>query len=174
MNQTLTFAESLGCSRELLEAMRSGDLKAERLVSAVSTLIATENGARGFFVTYLTDDVYGMADRVTPEIVEALKNSPELVSDLLVKNIAMSTAMELTHLRNNDEDMAGGSRRVQARTMNLISLLKLEEINDKLQQLRQTLKDDGGIYQDFLERWGYDEEQKAVIATKIDPLINNL
>jgi predicted RNase H-related nuclease YkuK (DUF458 family) len=171
MNETITFAESLSCSQELLQAIESGELKQTALVSAISTLISTENGARGFFVTYLTDDVYGTADKIREEVIEALKTSPEIVSDLLVKNIAMSTAMELTHLRNKDQEQAMGSQRVQERTLNLIKQLGSEEIKSKLLQLETTLVNNGGVYQDFLERWQYDQEQKAKIADKIRPLI---
>ncbi len=173
MNENISFAEAISCSEDLIKAIHSGELKQSALVSAISTLISTENGARGFFVTYLTDDVYGTADNVIDEVLEALKSSPEVVNDLLVKNIAMSTAMELTHRRNKDEDMAAGSQRVQQRTFNLIKSLGTHEIKLKVQELESSLENNAGVYQDFLERWQYDDEQRAKIANMIKPLLEN-
>ena len=93
----------------------------------------------------------------------ALRSSPEIVSELLVKNLAMSAAMALTHRRNQNEEMAESSERVRQRTTHLIKQIQLDSVSDKLQQLRESVITGTGHYQAFLERWEYDPQQKQMI-----------
>ncbi|MEA5534356.1 hypothetical protein [Crocosphaera sp. XPORK-15E] len=167
----LSFEDALQLSEIFLEGMESKSLKETEIQEIITTLVSSENGARGFFVTYLTSDKY-LADTPTKEVINALKTSPEIVSELLVKNLAMSSAMAITHRRNNDEEMAQGSDTVCQRTTKLIQQVELCLIQEKLQQLQETIVTGSGKYAPFLERWGYDEEQKKVIKNQVEMNIN--
>lgn len=164
----VSFEEAIALTQSLLTDMEAQKLTESEIETAIASLVQTLNGARGFFVTYLT-----MASPVTNQpsasVVKALKTSPEIVSDLLVKNLAMSTAMAITHRRNQDETMALVSDQVRERTSHLINLLQLEPIVTKLQLLEATINDSSGPYQQFLERWHYDQEQLTAIQTVIAP-----
>jgi hypothetical protein len=96
-----------------------------------------------------------------------LATSPEIVSELLVKNLAMSSAMVLTHRRRDDETMAKQSERVRERSRQLIASLGLPEFAEKLAQLLVAAQTGEGIYQSFLDRWNYDPEQREAIAEAI-------
>ena len=111
-----------------------------------------------------------MADNPSEGVVNALKTSPEIVSELLVKNLAMSSAMSVTHRRNNDENMAKSSEKVAVRNGNLIKLTGLELSSQKLAALTQTIINNSGIYQAFLDKWEYDEEQKQTIQKYIESI----
>jgi hypothetical protein len=138
---------------------------------AIAALLQTSNGARGFFVTFLTGDA-PLADAPTASVIRALRSAPTIVADLMVKNLAMSTAMALTHQANGDAAQAAGSARVQARSANLITQLQLPELQTQLQQLQASLPSEvGGEYADFLTRWGYDTPQRQAIAQAIAPLL---
>ncbi|MEA5511876.1 hypothetical protein VB715_19060 [Crocosphaera sp. UHCC 0190] len=167
----LSFEDALQLSEIFLEGMESNSLKETEIQEIITILISSENGARGFFVTYLTSDK-SLADTPTEEVINALKTSPEIVSELLVKNLAMSSAMAITHRRNNDEEMAQGSDRVCQRTTQLIQQVDLGLITEKLQQLQETIVTGAGKYTPFLERWGYDEEQKTVIKHQVEMNLN--
>jgi hypothetical protein len=121
------------------------------------------SGARGFFVTYLTDD-RTFADSPPDFVIEALKSSPEIVSELLVKNVTMSAAMAVVHRRNNDENMAQSSDRVCRRSINLIQQLQLDEITNKLKQLQQSIATSEGSYTEFLQKWGYASDREQIQA----------
>ena len=95
----------------------------------------------------------------------ATKAAP--ISDLLVKNVAMSAAMKLTHLRNNDETAAAGSQTVNSRSLKLIQLLEMSEIQQELRDLESTIVKGEGRYQEFLTKWGYDREQQKEIERAI-------
>lgn len=165
--ETVSFPEAIALSQTLLNQLEQGNVSAADLEATVQSLVSSENGARGFFVTYLSDD-RPLADQPEPAMLKALKTSPAIVAPLLVKNLVMSTAMAITHRRNQDETMARGSDRVRSRTLHLIQQLQLPQVQVEAQQLAQSLQTGVGMYQPFLERWGYDLEQKTAMQQALD------
>ncbi|MBE9099136.1 hypothetical protein [Vacuolonema iberomarrocanum] len=163
ISETVTFEEAIAHTQTIMEQMVQGALSGSDLEQTLTQLVQTENGARGFFVTYLTDE-RPLADQPSPAVVQALTTSPEIVAELLVKNLAMSSAMAIAHRRNDDEPMAQGSDRVRSRTTYLIQQLEIPQIAEKLQQLNESAATGQGTYRSFLERWGYDAEQRQVIS----------
>ena len=167
--ETITFPAAIALTRSLLDAMAANTLDETAIQAAIASLVKSENGARGFFVTYLTDE-RSFADRPSAAVVCALRSSPDTVSELLVKNLAMSAAMAVTHRRNQNEEMAKGSERVRQRTTHLIKQIQLESVSDKLQQLRESIATGTGHYQAFLERWEYDLQQKQMMQQALSDI----
>ena len=165
----LSFEDALQLTETLTEAIVNKKLKDDEIEEIVTTLVNSENGARGFFVIYLTSDL-PLADNPSEGVINALKTSPEIVSELLVKNLAMSSAMAVTHRRNNDEKQAQSSEKVAQRNGNLIKLTNLDLSSQKLEELKQTIINSNGSYQTFLEKWEYDEEQKQIIKKNIEKI----
>jgi len=161
--ESVTFEDAIAATQSLLVQMEEGKLTEREIQESIESLVRSQNGARGFFVTYLTDD-RTIADDPSVGVVNALKIAPEIVGELLVKNLAMSAAMSVTHRRNNDETMAEKSQRVTKRNNLLIERANLETIPEKLTKMRVSSLTGEGEYQEFFKRWGYDEEQKQVIA----------
>ena len=169
MDKSLSFPDAIASTQDLMEQMLENHLSESEIEKAIANLVSTQAGARGFFVAYLTSDL-PLADNPTPGVIKALKSSPDVVSDLLVKNVAMSAAMKITHLRNNDETAASGSERVNRRTINSIQQLKMAEVEKEVRELQSTIIKGEGSYQKFLTRWGYDREQRAKIAETISEI----
>ena len=57
-----------------------------------------------------------------------------------------------------------GSLRVRARCIDLLKHLEPQLVKQRLERLLEGL-DSKGEDKEFLERWGYDDEQKAEIKT---------
>ena len=76
----------------------------------------------------------------------------------------MSASMAIAHRRTANEAMAQGSDRVQRRTTVLIQRVQMPEVMQKAAQLQASAETGVGEYQTFLERWGYDAEQRQQIA----------
>jgi hypothetical protein len=174
----ITFEAAIALTQKLLDRLAQDRLAQEELPETslketVSKLVSTRNGARGFFVAYLTDG-RPFADNPDPEIIEALKNHPEEVSELLVKNLAMSTAMAITHNRNAQPDQAQQSLQVSRRSADLIGLVGSDRITTEAQDLLQSATDSSGSYTTFLKKWGYDAEQKAAITSRLAAVLSKL
>jgi len=167
----VTFEDAISLTQTLLAQLEQGKLSSTQIQEAIASLVSTLPGARGFFVTVLTDE-RPLADNPTPAVIEALRQNTETISDLMVKNIAMSTAMSITHQRNQDEEMAASSQRVRSRSAKIIKLLQLPEVQERSQQLYASATTGNGSYQEFLSRWGYDQEQRQAIAQALEPLIS--
>lgn len=161
-----SFSQAISVTQSLIAQINQNKLSEAEIQQVVSSILSTKNGGRGFFVSYLTSDK-PLADNPSQGIIEGLKSSIKVSSKLLVKNLAMSSAMIITHGRNNDTDNIEGSQRVYQRTSNLIQIINSKLIKDELLKLQVTIKNKDGEYQDFLERWKYDAEQKEVILKAI-------
>jgi hypothetical protein len=169
----ITFEDAIALTQNLIAKIDNNEINSEQLQDTLSALVATANGARGFFVTFLTADS-PIADHPSEAILAGLKTAPELVSELLVKNVAMSTAMAMTHRRQNNERMAQGSDRVKRRSMDLIQKLNNAPLQEKAQQMRESaLTGKGEAEVAFFERWGYDDEQRSAIAQNLEAVIKN-
>jgi hypothetical protein len=164
----VTFEQAIGLAQEMLSLSLPAD--DDVLEPAIAALLQSANGARGFFVTFLTGDS-PLADMPTPGILTALRSAPAIVASLMVKNLAMSTAMQLHHQRHDDPVNAAGSARVQARSQQLIHALAMPLMQTELQQLLDSVSTGSGEYQDFLVRWGYDQAQLQAIQAVIQEII---
>jgi hypothetical protein len=165
-----TFEEAIAITQTILDHMERRELPDAEIERAVAALITTESGGRGFFLTYLTDK-RSLANQPSAAVINALHSSPDIVAKLLVKNLAMSTAMAMTHRRNQNEAMAEGSDRVRSRAMHLIELIQLPRVAQEAQLLHESATTGIGEYQKFLERWGYDAEQRQVIQQVLEEAI---
>ncbi|NEO30795.1 MAG: hypothetical protein F6K36_10250 [Symploca sp. SIO3C6] len=168
--EEVTFEEAIALTKSLIDKISRDEISLPEVSEAVSSLVNTQNGARGFFVTYLTSEGT-LADNPSPEIIEALACSPEIVAELLVKNLAMSAAMAVAHLRNHNQQMARESQRVKLRTLRLIEKIDMPQLLDMAAQLRESALTWEGSYKLFLQRWQYDAEQREAICQAIDRML---
>ena len=168
MDMSITFENAIQQTQDLLSQIEF--LDAKTITQKFTELVSTENGARGFFVTYLTSDL-SYSEYPSLEVITALKTSPIFVNELLVKNLAMSTAMVIYHRSQGDKENAQGSEKVQEKTGQLIKQLLSPALGEKLQQLATSLNTGQGEYQAFLELWGYDNCQRQAIAEIIQPFL---
>ena len=156
----MTFEEAIAYTEALLSRK---DLDESQLESEISALVQTSNGARGFFVCFLTGE-WKLADAPSTHIIRALQSAPNAIAELLVKNLAMSTAMAISHRRVDNEEQAQGSDLVARRTAILIEKVDLTEVYEIATQMCNSAISNDGNYVSFLEKWGYDDEQKQAIA----------
>ncbi|WP_019499613.1 hypothetical protein [Pseudanabaena sp. PCC 6802] len=157
---SISFEEAIAYTHTLL--LRADELSDREFQRAIADLIDSANGARGFFVGYLTED-WEISDRQINAIIAAIESVPFPASELLVKNLSMSTAMAIAHRRAGNDSQAEGSDRVARRSTALIRSANLEEIERIAAQMQYSAQTSEGEYADFLQKWGYDAEQRAAI-----------
>ena len=166
----ITFEQAIALTQSLLAAIEKGETTDAEVETVVTALVSNQTGARGFFVSYLTDE-RSLADQPNAAVLNALSTSPDIVSDLLVKNLAMSAAMGVLHRRQQSLDMAQGSDLVRSRSLTLAQQLQLSAMQARTQQLLATLDSGTGPDQAFLERQGYDAEQQQAIRPTLQQVI---
>jgi len=159
----MTFEEAIAYTEALL--LRK-DLDDSQLESEICALVQTSNGARGFFVCFLTGE-WQLADFPSSAVIRALQSTPNAIAELLVKNLAMSTAMAIFHRYAGNKESAQGSDRVARRTSLLIEKVNLTEVREISVQMQNSAITNTGEYSAFLEKWGYDSEQKQAIANAL-------
>lgn len=166
----ITFEGAIALTQSLLGQMEALTLSPAEISAILTDLVKSENGARGFFVTYLTSEG-SLADHPSQEVVQALRSSPDIVGELLAKNLAMSAAMALTHRRNGNEEMAQSSEQVRDRTAHLIKLVQLDAVYERCRKLLESAATGEGSYKAFLERWGYDAQQRQLMCQALESVI---
>ncbi|NBP98025.1 MAG: hypothetical protein EBU51_00225, partial [Synechococcaceae bacterium WB6_3A_227] len=92
----MSFEEAMEAAALWCGAWEQGDLSDEVLADKVADLVASRDGARGFFVVSLPAE-NPLMDRLPEPLVMALRSAGEGVVDLTVRNLAMSTAMAVYH-----------------------------------------------------------------------------
>ena len=160
-----TFQQAMEITAQWLALWENGELSDEVLGDRVAELVASRYGARGFFVVSLAGDS-PLMDRLPDSVVLALRQEGAGVVDLSARNLAMSTAMAMHHQRSGDAGQQAGSERVQLRCTELLRLLEPGAVKDRLETLLEATAGSGEDV-GFLDRWGYDAEQKAAIAEAV-------
>ena len=95
----LSFEDAIAETQVLLEKMASKSISDSEIQATIADLVQTQTGARGFFVTYLTDE-RPFIDSPSKGIINARQSSPDIVGELLVKNLVMFSAS--AHHRKSD------------------------------------------------------------------------
>ncbi|MCP9809572.1 hypothetical protein KBY58_09025 [Cyanobium sp. HWJ4-Hawea] len=161
-----SFQQAMEITAQWLLLWEQGELSDEVLADRVGELVESRDGARGFFVVSLAGDS-PLMDRLPEPLVLQLRLAGEGVVDLSARNLAMSTAMAMHHGRGGDASQQEGSQRVQGRCTELLRLLEPLAVKQRLEQLLAATNGEGEDVA-FLERWGYDDKQKASIAAAIE------
>ncbi|HEY9679020.1 MAG TPA: hypothetical protein V6C76_13505 [Drouetiella sp.] len=172
--EVITFDRAISLSTDLIYAFERGESTIENASEHLDKIVSTANGARGFFVALLTGES-NLANNLPPEFIDVLKSHPDVVCDLLVKNLVMSATMAVTHERNGDKKSADGSRSVNSKTKSIICRMDCSEMTrqihsmkDAIQNKVQTGTDDHpSEYAPFLARWRYDAEQLKEALTAL-------
>ncbi len=170
---TPSFPQAMEIAAQWIGLWDAGELSDEVLADRVGELVASRDGARGFFVVGLTGEA-PLLDRLPEPLVVALRQAGPGVVDLTARNLAMSTAMVLHHRRSGDREHQAGSERVQLRSTELLRHLEPAAVKQRLEPLLAAAAEDGGtegaVAEDraFLDRWGYDAEQRQAIAAAIE------
>jgi hypothetical protein len=162
-----TFQQAMEITAQWLGLWEEGELSDEVLADRVAELVASRDGGRGFFVVSLAGDC-PLMDRLPEPLVLQLRAAGAGVVDLTARNLAMSTAMALHHRRSGDGQQQAGSERVRLRCTELLRQLEPQAVKQRLEALLAAARDGAGDDVAFLERWGYDAEQRRAIAAAIE------
>lgn len=179
-------AQEIG--RDLAAQLRDTKTLDETARDLLEELVSTTSGARGWFVSLLTDE--DLASLFETPIDDALllpiAARPEPNLRLCVMNVAMSSATAIAHERDGHHDLARASRSTAKRSAALCSALLERDLMLGLPEALRALydavapRDDLGElgavlglssdlpviddeWSQFLDKWGYGPDQRAAI-----------
>ena len=161
-----SFQQAMEIAAGWLKQWDDEEMSDEVLADRVGELVASRDGARGFFVVSLAGDS-ALMDRLPEALVHKLQEAGDGVVDLTARNLAMSAAMTIHHRANGDDDQAAGSERVNVRCTELLRQLESPRVKERLETLLEAAAHNRGDDVSFLERWNYNASQKAAIAASI-------
>ena len=159
-----TFKEAMQVSMLWCESWENDEISDEVISDQIGELIKTVDGARGFFVVSLSIDC-PLMDRLPDALIYQLRHSGEIVVDLTVKNLAMSSAMIVKH-RDNKDPLEIQSKRIKNRCIELLKLLDSSLVKKRLDVLLDAIKGSGRDLK-FLDKWGYNQDQINAISESI-------
>jgi len=182
-----SFEESqvLGQLADILAANCSnGEEMPIEAVIVLRSLASPTWGARGLFVTLLTDERYDAVFKLPlePQLLTVIGAAPEPNLQLLTMNVATSTATELVHVADGNEDLAAASRLTRERSKVLLTALlpRMMGLTEEVQRLRTAVvpwKDDtppksaDKKWVELITKWKYSAEQRADIKAVLDELL---
>ena len=159
-----SFKQAMNVTILWCNSWEKDELSDEVLADRIGELLKTIEGARGFFVVSLSIDC-PLMDRLPEPLIFQLRNSGQIVVDLTVKNLAMSSAMVIEHQKNNNSQQMQ-SERIRTRCIELLKLLDSNKVKTRLEMLLEGTKGNGKDLE-FLNRWGYSNEQRKAISQSI-------
>ena len=164
--QQPTFQQAMEITAAWLQQWENEEISDEVLADRIGEMVSSRDGARGFFVVSLAGDS-ALMDRLPDAVVGQLRAAGSGVVDLSVRNLAMSTAMAVTHGRSGDSAQQSGSQRVSSRCSELLRQLEPALVKERLEQLLEATVNNTGADVAFLEKWGYDAEQRVAISKSV-------
>ena len=167
-----TFKQAINASMLWCNAWENEELSDEVLADRVAELLASRDGARGFFVISLASDC-PLMDRLPDPLLVQLRAAGGIVIDLTVRNLAMSTAMAIEHKRKGDFEQQACSERITARTVELLRLLEPNQVKSRLEIMLEATVNSNGSDMEFIRKWGYNNEQKLAITSTIYNVAGN-
>ena len=159
-----SFKQAMNVTILWCNSWEKDELSDEVLADRIGELLKTIEGARGFLVVSLSIDC-PLMDRLPEPLIFQLRSSGQIVVDLTVKNLAMSSAMVIEHQTNNNSQQMQ-SERIRTRCIELLKLLDSNKVKTRLEILLEATKGNGKDLE-FLNRWGYSNEQKQAISKSI-------
>mmetsp|Transcript_17546 Transcript_17546/g.34095 ORF Transcript_17546/g.34095 Transcript_17546/m.34095 type:complete len:262 (+) Transcript_17546:1-786(+) len=178
------FEDAIGIGKKVALQLQNSDTPEVRGV--LDALLESEEGARGFFVSFLTSEEKDNVADLNPP-VEVLGNAlaeaeEKVVGPLLVMNTVMPTAMVTAHKRSNSDSMAEMSTRVARRASILLehsprtrpiveAAFGAAQRDGAGKPSTEGGPDDVEYWLRFYDKWGYDDEMRKEIAAALNNVL---
>lgn len=180
---TPSLIESVSLAERVLAPKNAkGELDASQL-NRVDAMLRTSNGARGLFITLLSNPSVLLADAEPLDrglVGLCKRDDPDenaVVSDLIVKNVVMSSAMALFYRRKGEKEAEAGSALTSNRAKRLMRAVLVDNatVAEKGAEMKDAFtardpdREEG--YSPFVRKWGYDAEQCALCAGLLEAIL---
>ena len=155
-----SFTQAINISAEWCKEWSEDILSEEVLADRISELIKTRNGLRGFFAYALSDKDCLLLDKLPYSLIYKLNEGGDAVTEIVVKNLIMSSAQIIIHRRDNNHEYEITSENISDRCKAILRLLETKSVTKSVNQVLRDLDDMGNSFDNSVK---YDSEQKEFI-----------
>ena len=99
-----SFTQAINISAQWCKEWGEDILSEEVLADRIAELTKTRNGLRGFFAYALSDKDCFLLDKLPFSLIYKLNEAGDDVTDIVVKNLIMSSAQIIIHRRDNNHE----------------------------------------------------------------------
>ena len=160
----VSFTQAINISLQWCKEWGEDLLSEEVLADRIAELTKTRNGLRGFFAYALSDKDCFLLDKLPFSLIYKLNEVGDVVAEIVVKNLIMSSAQIIIHRRDDNHEYEMTSKNISDRCK---AILRLLETNRVTKIINQILKNLDGMGNSFDNSIKYDSEQKEFIKKQI-------
>ena len=159
-----SFTQAINISAQWCKEWEEELLSEEVLADRVAELIKTKNGLRGFFAYALSDQDCYLLDKLPFSVVFKLQEGGNDVVEIVVKNLIMSSAQIVVHLREKNFEYKSNSENISERCKNILRTLETKLVANAINQIIKNLDNLGNSFDNSKK---YDDKQKEFIKHQI-------
>ncbi|MDA9701654.1 hypothetical protein N9V02_07370 [Prochlorococcus sp. AH-736-L23] len=159
-----SFTQAINISVQWCKEWDEDLLSEEVLADRIAELIKTRNGLRGFFAYALSDKDCFLLDKLPFSLIYKLNEVGDPVTDIVVKNLIMSSAQIIIHRRDNNHEYEITSENISDRCKAILRLLETKLVTKSVNQVLRDLDDMGNSFDNSVK---FDSEQKEFIKKQI-------
>ena len=159
-----SFTQAINISAKWCKEWGEDLLSEEVFADRIAELIKTKNGCRGFFAYALSDKDCFLLDKLPFSLIYKLNEGGDAVTDIVVKNLIMSSAQIIIHRRENNHKYENTSENISERCKAILRLLETKLVTKTVNQIMKDLDNMGNSFDNSTK---YDAEQKDFIKKQI-------
>jgi len=159
-----SFTQAINISVQWCKEWSEDLLSEEVLADRIAELIKTRNGLRGFFAYALSDNDCYLLDKLPFSLMYKLNEGGDAVTDIVVKNLIMSSAQIIIHRRDNNQEYEMTSENIADRCKAILRLLETKSVSKSINQALRNLDNMGNSFDNSVK---YDSKQKEFIKKQI-------
>ena len=155
-----SFTQAINISAQWCKEWGEDLLSEEVLADRITELTKTRNGLRGFFAYALSDKDCLLLDKLPFSLIYKLNEGGDAVTDIVVKNLIMSSAQIIIHRRDKNHAYEITSENISNRCKAILRLLDTKLVTKTINQVVSELDNMGNSFENSIK---YDSEQKKFI-----------
>jgi len=159
-----SFTQAINISAQWCKEWGEDLLSEEVLADRISEIIKTKNGLRGFFAYALSDKDCLLFDKLPFSLIFKLNEGGDAVTEIVVKNLIMSSAQIIIHQRDNNHEYEITSEIISDRCKAILRLLATNLVTKTIKKVLKDLDNMGNSFDNSIK---YDSEQKGFLKKQI-------
>ena len=141
-----SFMQAINVSAQWCKEWGEDLLSEEVLADRIAELTKTRNGLRGFFAYALSDKNCFLLDKLPFSLIYKLNEGGDVVAEIVVKNLIMSSAQIIIHRRDNNHEYEITSENIADRCKAILRLLETKSVAKSINKVLNDLDDMGNSF----------------------------